>query len=265
VQPIPAGKGIVYVYQSSPGTWNYDINRVEVFINNNVVGCVQGKEYMAFQCTPGPVAVSTGLNVAWQTIDMNTMTSVSLDVRPGGQYYVRVQFSMPFLHNPTVVPTVVADDDALGQLKECTLGEPGKGLADVLSGDVTPGVNLNDIKSVYVIQNKEDATTAPLVADRLRALGYAVRTGPAREMPPGTQCLVKIQEQWFWDTATYLLELRADLIDPRIPLTFASGTVRRVAPYSRRPAEIMATEVVNAMFNGGRPPGVDVAPQAVQP
>ncbi len=265
VQPIPTGKGIVYVYEGAPGHLGFNAVLIEVFMKNNVVGCLQGNDYLAFQCAPGPVAVSTGFMVPGEAITADSMSSVTLNVEPGGQYYVKVEYSAPAFQNARITPTVVPEQDALAQIKDCTAGQPHLSLAATLSGNVNPGVDLKSFKSVYVIDDKDDSTTAPLVADRLRAQGYVVRTGLAENMPADTQCLVKIQEQWFWDLTTYLLQLQIELRNPQTQASYAYGTVRRVQPRGRRPAEIMSTEVVNAIFNGGMPEGVDVAPETAQP
>ena len=54
VRPIPAGKGIVYIY--APAQWGLGNLSTDVLINNSVVGCVREKDYMAFQCQPGQLA-----------------------------------------------------------------------------------------------------------------------------------------------------------------------------------------------------------------
>jgi hypothetical protein len=256
VQPIPSNKGIVYVYQLSPAYNGFFPVPAEVLINNSAVGRLLGNDYVAFQCTPGPVTVSTGWGEG--------LIGAGMNVEAGQQYYIRIQSTGQDEYRVEFRPKVVAEGQAMSELKDCRLSRADKGLTAVFSGTVTPGVNLSDIKSAYVCQD-DASTTAPLVADRLRAQGLTVKTGLAKDRPADTQCQVTIEEHWFWDLATYLLQLHIELLNPQTKVPYATATVCRAKPEARHGPNVMATEVVNAIYNNGYPPGVAIAPQMGTP
>ena len=230
VQPIP-GKGVLYVYN--------DLSRrgpCEVLINDGVVGCLRGKDYLAFQCQPGPVSVGTG----WET----EINNVTVNVETGRQYYVTVSsryltgravFSLGLAPDKfDIRPRLVTEQEAMGQLKRCGLVESGKGLADELWGKVTPGTDLGELGTIYVDAGEKESKTAPFLVAGLIARGYQVKSGRIQDMPPDTRCVVKIREHWFWDLGTYLLRLEVEFLNPQTNTVYASANVRRAEVQGRR-------------------------------
>jgi hypothetical protein len=254
VQPIPQDKGVLYVYNdpAHPGP-------SEVLINDSAVGYLRSEDYVAFLCKPGPLTVSTG----WET----EINSTTVNIEPGSQNFVSVDcrylmgralLSLGFA--PTkfdIKPKLVPAQEALGQIQKAGLAEPGHGLASELSGNVTPGTDLALFKTLYVDVGEKGWETPPFIVSGLSARGYSVTAGTADAMPSDTECLVKLDETWFWDLGTYLLELKVEFLNPQTKAVYASATVRRAIPQGRRGPKIMATEALNAIFNHGMPAGVE--------
>ena len=253
VQPIPPDRGILYVY-NDPSHQGLS----EVLINDSAVGCLRGRDYLAFLCQPGPLTVSTG----WET----ELNHAAVNIEPGSQQFVSVDcryrlgraiFSLGIA--PTkfdIKPKLVPEGEALGQIKKWRLAEPDHGLASEVTGKVAPGTDLTRLKVVYVDVGEKSWETPPFIVSGLSARGCTVESGAAGDMPPDTECLVKLHEKWFWDLGTYLLTLEVELLNPQTKAVLASAKVRRAIPQGRRGPKIMATEALNAIFNNGMPPGV---------
>lgn len=256
VQPM-ADKGVLYVY-----TAPHVSTSSEVLIDDSAVGCLKGRECLAFQCRPGPLTVGTG----WES-DIN---QVRLNIEAKRQYFVEVScrylvgrevLSLGLMPDKfEIKPKQVSAQNALEQLRRCQIIEPSKGLASERWGKVTPGTDLRQLGPIYVDTGKHAATTAPFLTAGLIGRGYQVKMGPASDVPPNTRCVVKIREKWFWDLGKYLLSLKVEFLNPQTKSVYASGYVERAAVQGRRGPKVMATEVLNAIFNHGMPPGVESAP-----
>ncbi len=256
VQPIPSDKGIVYIYSDSS-----DSEPIEVLINNSAIGLLKKNEYIVVQCKPESVNVSAG----WET----EVNNVMINVEPGRQYYVYLEsqslffprqiFSLGLMpHKRDLKPMLVTESVAMSQLKKARQTERNNGFASVKLNKMTTNTELSKIKRMYVDIGKKEWETAPFLADGLILRGYEVKTGLAGDMPSDTQCLVKIQETWFWDLTTYLLALEVKIMNPQTKEDYAIASVTRAVPQGRRGPKIMVTEVLNAIFNGGIPAGVEV-------
>ena len=254
VQPIPPGKGVLYVYNDPSHR-----GRSEVLINDSAVGLLRSGDYLAFLCQPGPLTVGTG----WET----EINSATVNIEPGSQSFVSVDcrylvgraiFSLGLAPDKfDIKPKLLPEREALGQIKKCGLVEPSHGLASELSGNVTPGTDLARFKILYVDVGEKNWETPPFIVSGLSARGCTVKSGAAGDMPADTECLVKLHEKWFWDLGTYLLTLKVELLNPQTKAVYASATVRRAAPQGRRGPKIMAAEALNAIFNNSTPPGVE--------
>ena len=257
VQPVPPDKGVLYVYNDPAHR-----GPCEVLINDSAVGLLRGADYMAFLCSPGPLIVSTG----WET----NLNSIKVDMAPSAQSFVSVDtrvhmgLSMVTLGlAPGVVeirPKAVPEGEALAQIKKLGHIQASRGLADELTGSVTPGTDLSKLKSFYVDSGEKSWETPPFIVAGLIKRGFTAKLGPAAELPAGTDCYVKMRERWFWDLGSYLLKLEVEFLNPQTKAVLASGVVRRADPQGRRGPRVMANEVLNAIFNGGRPPGVENIP-----
>lgn len=251
VQEIPAGKGIVYVY-------NPDRFKVpcEILINDSAVGCLHGHEYLAFRCQPGPVTVSTG----WQT----ELRSVTLNVLPGQAYYVHVDVDSHVqlfaYHQQEITPSLEKAQDIMDDLKECRLSthELGLGLASERWGRVDAPKELAAVKTIYVDAGEKGWESPKALIELLKARGYNATMGPMADMPPSTQCLVRVKEYWFWDMGTYLLDLQVEFVNPQSKAVIAAAKVHRAQPQGRRGGKVMATEAFNSISNQGWPLGVEL-------
>jgi hypothetical protein len=115
-----------------------------------------------------------------------------------------------------------------------------------VSGSVTPGVSLSQLRSFYIVRDKQsDATDAMQKA--LAARGYVATTGPEASIPAGTDCKVLVRDHWMWDITMYLLELQVDIINPKTGALYAQG--RSYHPsLERKDAETMANEIAEKIF-----------------
>lgn len=248
IQPVPQGKGVLYVY-GGPG---------EVMINDNAVGNLNGPDYLAFLCKPGPLTVSTG----WKT----EINNAPVNITSGSQNFVNVKSRFTFWRQLftlgiaskkfDIKPKLVAETDALKQIKDRRIAAPSHGLTEELSGKVTAGVDFTKFKKIYVDVGKKSRNTAPFIVSGLKARGYTVSSGTAAAMPADTDCLVKLDEFWFWDLGMYLLKLKVEFINPKTKAVYATAKVERAWPQGRRGPKIMSTEALNAIFNNGMPAGV---------
>ena len=254
VQPIPSGKGLLYVYNDPSHR-----GRCEVMINDSGVGCLRGADYLAFQCPPGPLTVGTG----WET----EITNLTVLVETNAQTFVRVEcraligraiLSLGLAPDKfNITPRLMPEPEALAQIQKMGLGESCHGLASDFVGTVTPGTDLAVLKTFYVALGEKESKTAPFIVSGLSARGREVKTGPARDVPPDTQCLVQVREDWFWDLGTYLLTVHVEFLDPKTKAVYASAKIRRAEPQGRRGPKVMAAEALNAIFNHGLPEGVE--------
>lgn len=254
VQPIPPGKGVLYVYNAPSHR-----GPSEVLINDSAVGHLRGADYLAFLCQPGPLTVSTG----WE----KELNEVTVNIESGRQQFVGVEFrallgraifSLGLAPEKNdIKPMLVPESQALTQIKKSGLVEASRGLATELSGKVTPGTDLASFKKVYVDVGEKKWETPPFIVSGLSARGYTVKSGAAEDMPADTECLVKLREKWFWDLGTYLLKLQVEFLNPQTKAVYASATVDRRIPQGRRGPKVMAAEALNAIFNHGMPAGVE--------
>jgi hypothetical protein len=254
VQPIPPGKGVLYVYNAPSHR-----GPSEVLINDSAVGYLRAADYLAFLCQPGPLTVSTG----WET----ELNSTNVTIEPGSQSFVSVEFrsllgrSLLTLglapEKNDIKPKLVPEAAGLAQIKKTGFAESGHGLAAAFSGTVTPGTDLARFKTFYVDVGQKNWETPPFLVSGLKARGYTVTSGAAGDMPTDTECLVQLHEKWFWDLGTYLLSLKVELVNPQTKAVYASALVKRASPQGRRGPKIMAAEALNAIFNNGLPAGVE--------
>jgi hypothetical protein len=238
VQPIPADKGILYVYANS-----HNNTFSEVLINDAAVGGLWSKKYLVLQCKPGPLTVSTG----W----FEKIYSLDINIEPGSQSFVMATTG-------TTIPKLVPEQEALGQIQKKNLAELNHGLvAKLTKSDMPAGTDLTAFKKLYVDVGEKGWKTPPFIVSGLSARGYVVTSGPAENMPADTDCLVKLKEKWFWDLKMYLLRLDVSLVNPQTKAVYATATVERAEPQGRLGPKVLAAEALNAMFNNFWPAGVE--------
>lgn len=115
-----------------------------------------------------------------------------------------------------------------------------------ISATVDPSANLGGLKSMHVVKLSEDGREINvLIADKLRARGYAVTTGT--EKPPVVDALVTYVDRWRWDITMYMLELTVTIRDPKNDYPLASGNSFHTSLTRKTPAE-MVDEVLGSIF-----------------
>jgi hypothetical protein len=118
------------------------------------------------------------------------------------------------------------------------------------SATVDPATNLERIKSVHVVKlPKDERAVNVLIADKLKARGLKVTTGP--EKVEGVDATVTYSDRWMWDITMYMLELTIALRDPKSDFPMATGNSYHTSLTRKSPKE-MVDEVVDNIFNKGK-------------
>jgi hypothetical protein len=125
------------------------------------------------------------------------------------------------------------------------LGFFATGCAEV-SGSAAQGVNLQPVRSFYIVRDKQtDATDA--VQKELARRGFVATAGPEASMPASADAKVLVEDHWYWDMTMYLVELKVNLQNPKTGAALASGRSYRPS-LQRKPAEEMAREIFDCVF-----------------
>jgi hypothetical protein len=111
---------------------------------------------------------------------------------------------------------------------------------------VDPSAQLDKLRTVQVKKLEgEDGTVRKLIADNLRARGYAVATdGQAQEK---VDAVVTYVDKWMWDITMYLLELTITIRDPQTDYPLANGNSYHTSLTRKSPPE-MVDEVLGNIF-----------------
>ena len=112
---------------------------------------------------------------------------------------------------------------------------------------VDPSANLAQINKVFVQKLAPDGRGINLlIADKFRAMGYEVSTGP---LPDSQQfdVVVTYRDKWMWDITMYMVELTITIRDPKNNFPLASGNSYHTS-LSRKSPEEMVNEVVDNIF-----------------
>lgn len=111
---------------------------------------------------------------------------------------------------------------------------------------VDPSARLDRMHTLRVKQlDGEDGTIHQLIADKLRARGYAVTTDA--QPPAQVDAVVTYVDRWMWDMTMYLLELTITVRDPQTDYPLANGNSFHTSLTRKSPPE-MVDEVLGNIF-----------------
>jgi hypothetical protein len=118
-----------------------------------------------------------------------------------------------------------------------------------LNADVSPGTNLGELKTIYVVHlPKDERGIDRLIADRLNVMGKQATSGEKAAIPADVDAVVTYQDKWMWDITMYMIELNIQLRHPKTDMSFASGHSLRTSLVRKSPPE-MVQEVLTEIFN----------------
>lgn len=121
-----------------------------------------------------------------------------------------------------------------------------------MSSTRSPGVDLGKIKTVYVIKLPADNRGINIViAEQLKAMGYAATTGIETEIPDGVDATIAYEDRWMWDITMYMLKLDVELRDPKTGALLAEAESYRPSLQRASPQE-MAKEVLQSIFTASK-------------
>jgi hypothetical protein len=116
------------------------------------------------------------------------------------------------------------------------------------TASLTPGTDLEQIKSFYVVQSKSDSRgISTLIQQNLTKRGYTVTTGPAGA-PYKADAAVTYVDKWVWDITMYLLELTITFRNPTNEFPLAVGNSLHTSLTRKSPPD-MVDEVLANIFN----------------
>ena len=122
------------------------------------------------------------------------------------------------------------------------------GCVTQLKSDVTPGVNLKDLKKVYVVHLPADQRGVErLIADRLGTMGFQATTGEKENVPADVDAIVTYQDKWMWDITMYMIQLDVQVRRPKTDVAIATGHAMRTSLARKSPSE-MVEEVLTDIF-----------------
>jgi hypothetical protein len=117
------------------------------------------------------------------------------------------------------------------------------------TADITPGANLSQLKSFYVVKvDADERGINGLIASQLTAMGYAATTGPEADKPKDIDAIVTYRDKWIWDMTMYMLELDVTLRNAQSNYPMAVGNSYHTS-LTRKSPEEMVKEVLSNIFN----------------
>jgi hypothetical protein len=84
-------------------------------------------------------------------------------------------------------------------------------------------------------------------ANQLAVLGYQVTTGEATAVPADADAVLTYQDKWMWDLTMYMVELNAQLRNPRNDMILANARSFRPSLQRKSPPE-MVKEVLGILL-----------------
>ena len=117
---------------------------------------------------------------------------------------------------------------------------------------VDPSARLDTLKTVHVkVHDKDGRGVDKLIADNLRARGYAVTSGAASGPSPGqVDAVVTYVDKWMWDITMYMLELTINIREPKTDYPLATGNSLHTSLTRKSPPE-MVDEVLGNILKEG--------------
>lgn len=116
------------------------------------------------------------------------------------------------------------------------------------TGQVTPGVDLSQVGSYYVVKADTDKNDLnEIIVRQLTERGFSVSSGSGSAMPESAGAKVTYIDRWMWDITMYLLELTISISDAQTDYTLASGNSYHTS-LTRKSPEKMVEEVLGNIF-----------------
>jgi len=113
----------------------------------------------------------------------------------------------------------------------------------------TPGADLSNIKSVYVIKDPDDGRDIDqVIAKAFIKRGFDAKHGPAKPLPYSEDASVSYIDKWMWDITMYMLELTITIRNPSNDFPMAVGNSYHTSLVRKTPEE-MVDEVLTNIFN----------------
>ena len=117
---------------------------------------------------------------------------------------------------------------------------------------VTPGSNLEAMKTFYVVKSpKDEKDVDQLIKDFLVKKGYSVTTGPELTPPYQADGVVTYIDKWFWDITMYMLELTINIRQPTNNFPVAVGNSFHTSLTRKSPPE-MVDEVLTNIYKNAK-------------
>lgn len=116
------------------------------------------------------------------------------------------------------------------------------------SGTVVAGADISRVKKIYVVKlPKDERGVNQHFADRLVALGYQATTGEASATPADIDAILTYQDKWMWDITMYMIELNAQLRQPKTEMMMANARSFRPSLQRKSPPEMVDEVLVNLL------------------
>ena len=128
------------------------------------------------------------------------------------------------------------------------------GCSNVATATLSPGADLNRLKSFYVVhQPKDTHDLQNLIRDRIVKEGFTATAGPELPQSPyKADSVVTYVDRWMWDITMYLLELTVTLRDATNGFPLAVGNSYHTS-LTRKSPEAMVDEVLTNIFKTSKP------------
>lgn len=109
-----------------------------------------------------------------------------------------------------------------------------------LKSSVSPGVNLAELKTYYVVHLPQDGRRVDkMIADRLNLMGRHATWGEKSATPDHVDAVITYQDKWMWDITMYMVELNVQVRHPKTEITLASGHSLRTSLVRKSPPEMV--------------------------
>lgn len=122
------------------------------------------------------------------------------------------------------------------------------GCANRATAKLTPGSDLSNIKSLYIVQSPEDLDTCGLIKANLEKRGFTATIGSDNKPAYKPDAVVTYVAKWMWDITMYMLELTINVRDPASDFPMAVGNSLH-ASLTRKSPEEMVDEVLTNIFS----------------
>jgi hypothetical protein len=135
------------------------------------------------------------------------------------------------------------------------------GCSNTATATLSPGTDLNRIKTFYVVHQPRDTHNLHnLIRDRLVKEGQTATAGPELEKSSyRVDSIVTYVDRWTWDITLYLLELTITFRDANNDFPIAVGQSYHTSLTRKSPDE-MVDEVITNIFSAAKQAPKEGAP-----